>query len=169
MTYELIASQTLGSDAASVTFDGIPQTYDDLVVIVSARSDRSGQISDDLYMTFNSSASGYSTRGLRGNGASATSDTYAGITTSVGRLEINASTSTNSTFSSIEIYIPNYAGPTAKSISASSLWETNATGAQMYAIAASWSGTAAINSIGFDPLGNFVSGSSFQIFGISNS
>ena len=37
-THTLIDSRTLGSSAASVTFSSIPQTYSDLVVVVSAKA-----------------------------------------------------------------------------------------------------------------------------------
>jgi hypothetical protein len=37
-TYTLIASNTLGASAASVTFSAIPSTYTDLVVRYSAAS-----------------------------------------------------------------------------------------------------------------------------------
>ena len=46
-TYTLIASNTLSSAAASVTFSAIPATYTDLVLRYSARSD--GASVDDYF------------------------------------------------------------------------------------------------------------------------
>ena len=66
--YEVISTQTLGSATASVTFSSIPQTYTDLVLIVSTQT--SSNV--DVFMRFNSdTANNYSSTTLVGNGTSA--------------------------------------------------------------------------------------------------
>jgi len=80
---------------------------------------------------------------------------------------------TASTFASGEIYIPNYAGGLAKSVSAASVTEHNggASGdAYIVALAGLWSLTSAITSIELlSQVANFVTGSSFYLYGIKNS
>jgi len=51
LTYEPIQTQTVGTAVASVTFSSIPQTYTDLVLIVSADLTSGGH---DLRLRFNS-------------------------------------------------------------------------------------------------------------------
>lgn len=70
-TYEPIASQTLGSSTATVTFSSIPGTYTDLVLVTWVKGVSSGgglrvRLNDD-------SAQNYSTTYLEANGSSATS------------------------------------------------------------------------------------------------
>ena len=51
--YNLIATTTVGSSgAASIVFSGIPQTYTDLKIVTSMRSNYSG-IQDDCVLEFN--------------------------------------------------------------------------------------------------------------------
>ena len=69
-TYEAIATQTLGSAAASVTFSSIPSTYTDLVLVVT------GTVStgDNLALQFNGdTGNNYSWTYLIGSGSSAVS------------------------------------------------------------------------------------------------
>jgi hypothetical protein len=168
---KLIAKNVLGSSASNVEFTSIPGTgYTDLLLVISARSDRSGFDSDLIEMTFNSSTTGYSWRQLYGNGSSAASYSYTTAYVSGGRCTGAASTS--STFGNSECYIPNYAGSTNKSISMTGVGETNATTAGMDAVAGLWSNTAAITSIKLTASGSgvtFASGSSFFLFGISKA
>ena len=165
-TYTLIASNTLGASAASVTFSSIPSTYTDLVVRWSVRSDRSANSFDDIYMTFNSGT--ISQTFVGGNGASTLTGNGNG---SVLANTATAASATSNTFSSGELYIPNYAGSTNKPASFFSAAETNATTAYLYGIAILRSNTAAISSIALNPYNgtNFVSGSSFYLYGIKNS
>jgi hypothetical protein len=163
-TYTLIASSTVGSGgAATIDFTSIPATYTDLVLKVSARStDNTG----DLGIKLNTSTSSFSRKVLRGSGSAASStsgsDNYVG--------GLNPSTYTASTFGNAEIYIPNYAGSTNKSISVDSITENNATEAFAFMVASLWSNTAAITGIS---LYNFTSGnlaehSTASLYGISN-
>jgi hypothetical protein len=172
-TCKLIAKNVLGSNTASVTFSDIPQTgYTDLVMICSARSTRSATV-DENFVRFNSDSgtTKYSNRNLFGSGSAAGSSSdygrgsgylYCGITV--------GDTATSNTFSSTEIYIPNYAGSTNKSVSSTSISETNATTAYITTQAGLWSDTAAITSILILPEnGSWKSGSSFFLFGISKA
>jgi len=164
VTYQLIASNVLSSAAASVTFSAIPATYTDLVVRCSVRLDGSYSM---LGITFNASTTSRSTTELQGNGAAAASNRW----TTLNVRGANDSAYTASTFGSAEFYIPNYAGSVNKCASGFGTQETNATGSLMSANALLWSNTTAISSIQLqNPQGaNFVSGSSFYLYGIKNS
>ena len=65
-TYTLINSQVLGSDAGIVTFSSIPQTYTDLVFVVSAKSSFAAY--DISAIRVNSVTSGYSKTYLESSG-----------------------------------------------------------------------------------------------------
>lgn len=168
-TMKLIASQTLGSEAALVTFSSIPATYDDLLILITARSNRTGTTADQMTMTFNgTSATNHSSRLLEGNGStvasySYTNDAYAGTLPPAGY--------TSNTFASIEIYIPNYAGSTNKSWSSTGVCETNGTTAYIDAFAGLWSSTAAITEINLASVSTrkMVSNSSFFLYGITKA
>jgi hypothetical protein len=168
-TMKLIAKQTLGSSAATVTFNNIPSTgYTDLFLAISARSDRATFVIDGMYPRFNgdTTAANYSTRRLYGSGSSAASDT-----TRDGVLFMTSAGATANTFGSSTLYIPNAFGSSAKSMSADVVSEHNGTEAYAGATAALWTGTAAISSIVLysETGSNFLSGSSFTLFGISKA
>lgn len=73
-TYEPIASQTLGSDSASVEFTSIPGTYTDLILVLHARNTNTTVGSSSIGLQVNSdTGSNYSTTWLQGNGSTASS------------------------------------------------------------------------------------------------
>lgn len=163
MTYELIASQTLTADAASVEFVDIPQTFDDLVLMCSPRTNY-GNTDTIMYMKLNGEGSTSNPRYLRGNGSNAMS--FADTPNFVGW--INSAYYAN-LFASVEIYIPNYVGSQAKSVSSTSAFEQNDTTA-FISVSAGLYGSSVVTSIQFTAMyGSFVANSSFQLFGISNS
>lgn len=167
-TYTLISSNVLSSSAASVTFSSIPSTYTDLVLRISARSSETATITS-IEVEFNSTASSYSITRLRGNGSAASSSRSSNQTQlTVGT--IPAASATSNTFGSIEVYIPSYTASQNKALGSFNVGENNATAADIYTHAGLWSNTAAISSIVLDLGGfNFVSGSSFYLYGIKNS
>lgn len=171
-TMKLIGSQTLGSSTSSVSFSSIPATFTDLLLIGSARSDRASNVVDDVYFQFNSDAgSNMTSRTLTGNGATASSSSTSAAQKLAASSLATAATATASTFASWEMYVPNYAGSTNKSFSITNGHETNATTAYITAIAGLWSQTAAITTIAISPVNgtNFVSGSSFFLYGITKA
>jgi hypothetical protein len=165
-TYTLIEAKTLGSSTASITFSSIPATYTDLKLVVSARSDSAG-LGDVMKISFNASSSNFTNLYLQGDGSAASTGTFAQLAG-----QSTGGGSTADTFSSQEIYIPNYTSSNYKSFSIDSVIETNAaTGVANNLTAGLWSNTAAITSITLTPnVGpNLVQYSTFYLYGISNS
>ena len=165
----LIAKNELGSATSTVTFSSVPGTYTDLYIVITARSSNGnmpGGSSDFIKMALNSTAIS-SVRYLYGTGSATGSATSPSV---IGYLTDNNTTS--NTFASIEIYIPNYAGTTAKSVSATSVTENNATAASMAAWAGLYSSvTSAVTSVEFttNNAANFATGSSFFLYAISRA
>ena len=163
-TYKLIDKTTLGSSQTSITFSAIPNTYTDLLIKFSALSDLSAGGGGQVVRIKPNNDTSTSGKYLTGDGSSASSG---------GNDFIGSQPSgwTANTFSNTEIYIPNYLSSNYKSISADGLGENNATRADSWLTAILWSNTAAITSIVLTPYyaTNFVSGSSFYLYGIKNS
>ena len=169
-TYTLISSNVLTSSAASVTFSAIPSTYTDLVVRASARSDRA-LVTDNYLIELNGSATAvYSRTSLLNNGGTPQSSNATPQAFWVA-LYADAANATSGTFGSAELYIPNYAGSTNKVASSFSVQEDNTTAGYLSANAHLWGNTSAITQIKISPSAtqNWVSGSSFYLYGISNA
>jgi hypothetical protein len=172
-TYTLIEAQTLASSAASVTFSSIPATYTDLFIKFAARSDRAAQ-SDDLAVNFNSdTATNYSQTDVYGGagGVTGSSRNSNGTVLFVKRC-VTGSTSTANTFGNSEFYMPSYTVAQSKPASNFGVAENNsATDNIIDASALLWRNTAAVTSIAISPANgtNFVTGSSFYLYGIKNS
>jgi len=167
-TYTLISSQVLASSAASVTFSSIPATYTDLVLKVSARTDVSA-VTDTLVFYLNYAPSLWSQTNVSGSGTAATSTRTTSVTY-FGQ-PINGNTSTSNTFTNTEIYIPSYNASQNKPISGFSSTENNTAASTISSGAGLWRSTAAISAITLTPLTgtNFVTNSSFYLYGISNA
>ena len=169
-TYTLINSNVLTSSAASVTFSSIPATYTDLVLRFSIRSN--GTEISNLRIN-GSSSSVYSRTRLRGTGTAASSNSDTGQT----QLNFNNSTTydggfTANIFSSGEIYIPSYTVSQNRPISAFITEENDAAYSSMQVFAGLYSNTTAITSLTMlngTSTDQFVSGSSFYLYGISNA
>jgi len=166
-TYNLIASQVVGATSvSSITFLSIPQTYTDLAIKISARGDNAN-IYSLIYLRFNGATSdtNLSSKGLEGNGASPT--TYSNP-----NLYLNAAdgaSATLNTFSSHDVYIPNYTSTTNKSVSVDGVLETNGTTAYSSIQTGLWITSYAINGVTIvNTSGNFVQYSSFYLYGITN-
>ena len=169
-TYSLISSNVLSSSAASVTFSAIPATYTDLVLRCSVRTDNASGI-DNLGLVFNSDTSSlYSSIMVRSNGttASSASQTNAAY---IDARQIDGNTATSNTFGSTEIYIPNYTVAQNKTSSVHFVSENNLTAGYNGTVAGLYRSTTAISAITLNSVNsnNFLSGSSFYLYGISNA
>jgi hypothetical protein len=168
-TYTLISKTVLGSNQNVVSFtnlDSYSSTYNDLLVKVSARGSGSGS-RQNMNITFNSNGSNYTWLGLYGYGSS-----YgANLTTNQFVGNVPNSGNTSNLFSNLDIYIPNFSGSNYKAISTDYTVENNGTDNFMGFDSTLWSNTAPITSIGLQihSAGDFVSGSTFYLYGITNS
>jgi hypothetical protein len=172
-TFELISSVTVGSGgAASIDFTAIPSTYTDLCLKISARSTATpGNPDDGLFLQINAITSGYSNKTVYGTGASALSSSNAyGITSKTYISALTTANATANTFGNTEVYIPNYAGSTNKSMSIDGVIENNATSSIANLTAALLSNTAAISSLTLTPnSGSFVQYTTAYLYGVKNA
>jgi hypothetical protein len=143
-----IAHTEVGSGgAANITFSSIANTFTDLALFVSLRSNQADTY-DYIELTFNGSTSNYSLRSLYAAGSGgAVSGSVSGKTFMEAGMA-GGNSATSSTFGNAYFYIPNYAGSTNKSVSGDLVTENNASQAWQWIIAGLWSDTTAINSIG---------------------
>lgn len=160
-TYEPIATQTLSTSTATVSFTSISGTYTDLILIVNLAQAASN---NSLRFRVNSdTGSNYSYTSLQGDGSVATSSRESSITS-------GASSATGST--TIEtnhiLHFMNYSNTTTnKTI----LARGNRASAMTTTDVNLWRSTSAITSIelamgGTFPTNNFASGSTFTLYGI---
>lgn len=167
-TFTRIATVTVGSSGSStIDFTSIPSTFTDLYLSASMRGDAAYNYTD-VKVEFNSTTTGYTRRGIYGDGTStgAVNDSTARFTTT------NLATSTTSTYSNIRLYIPNYTSSNYKPISSNTSIENNTSSNNLNMLVSGlWSNTAAITSITLTPLtgGNFIQYSTATLYGINNS
>lgn len=168
-TMKLIQKTTLTASVGSVTLGTggtIPQTYTDLFIVMSVRSDRAAVV-DQIRARFNGEASDTNNSGrfLAGDSGSVSGGTDAFFRAGYAA---GASVS-SSTFASSDLYIANYTGSAVKDALGTSVLENNSTSAAIVAVASKWNNSAAITSIVLYPgLGtNFVSGSTIYLYGVS--
>lgn len=156
-TYTPIATQTLSSTSAAITFSSIPQGYTDLVLVIAGKNSSSTY---SPYIQFNGDTStNYSSTNLYGDGTSAASNRSTSTATayfgSLGATQGNAVISIN-----------NYSNSTTYK---TSLIRINDAGFRVYANAMLWRSTAAITSVNIlnESPGTFAAGSTFSLYGIA--
>jgi hypothetical protein len=153
-TYEPIATNTLGTATASVTFSSIPQTYTDLILVARPAD---GLNLGAYVVTFNSdTGTNYSTTRLYGNGTTASSDrqtNQTNITSAWGG-------STNNMYTT---HIMNYSNTTTYKTALTRISENS----YVVLMAGLWRNTNAVTTIKVDTSGNnYASGSTFTLYGI---
>lgn len=175
VTHELITSTVLGGSASSVTISGIPSTFRDLLICASLRYSQSSN-SYPIAIAFNgdNGPALYSRRSLQGWGSSGTNAAQQSGDVEINIGEVNAAISAANTFTSVEIYIPDYALSSHKPIRIDDVQEDNAGGAFMTYSAGCYRNSTPISSIKFQVPSAYgtltlVAGSSFYVYGIKNS
>jgi hypothetical protein len=166
--YDSIATTTLSSTTASITFSSIPATYTHLQIRMSARSSFAYGSMFDTYMAFNgdNTYTGYKDYILYGNGSTVTATAASSYNLSY--ITPGAS-QTASVFNGVVVDILDYAN-TSKNTVARFLGgaDLNGSGNVVYG-SILWPNTAAVNQIVLSCDGSFVSGSKFALYGIKGA
>ena len=160
-TYEAIATQTLGSTAASVTFSSIPSTYTDLVLVCNLGSTVAGQA---IIMRANGdSGSNYSFRTIRGNGSTVIGEQQSNQTQV--RISVAVDTSTAAGNQNIITNIMNYSNTSTFKTFFGRANNADVNGTEVNV--SMWRSTTAINQLLVGLTGStFVAGSTFTLYGI---
>ena len=171
LTYELIASQTLASNASSYTFSSIPNTYTHLVLVANWKA-LAAQYG--MFISFNGTTSGQNQYSyvyiLSELGSTGTGVGYPISTRDTIGMGYNGAGS--AAFDGVlKVYIPFYTSSYTKTVtyrSGSGDYYDNIQGF------GNWSGTGAINSIriaidGFANRTSFTTGSKFYLYGIKGA
>jgi hypothetical protein len=163
-TYTLISSVAVGSGgAANINFTSIPQTYTDLVMVISAKSNRADS-NDWCYLTVNGS-NPTEFRLLLGEGTGASSYTSSsGLGVSIGATSAPV-------FGSLNVYVPNYTGSNYKVFSVDAVQENTTNTAYSNLYAGYRSTTSAVTSLGLTPIYGtaFLQYTNAYLYGISNA
>jgi len=166
-TFELISSYTASGSVASIDFTSIPSTYTDLCLLVSSRDTyAAGDL--EVFLRFNNNSGNvYTYRRLVGSGSGTSSATGTDTRLFVGNHP--GANATANTFGNFVIYVPNYAGSTAKSVSIDTVQENNQTAAYAVLNAGITSDTSAINRVTLFPQTNFAQYSTAYLYGVKNA
>ena len=160
---------TVGSGgAASIVLSSIPQTYTDLIVKISARSDGNDGIQwKTLAFFLNGDSSAlYNYTYVLGNGSA--TFTASGTNANNGESWIAGNTNTSNVFSNTEYYIPNYTSSNFKCLTVDSTAENNGTTSLIMYTSNLYKSTNPITSITLAPGGgsNFVQYSTVSLYGV---
>ena len=167
-----IYTQTVGSGGAgSITFNNIPQTFTDLYILASIRSN-SSNIAESLVIGFNNDTSLiYSNTAVGGDGSNAASQRQSAnaYLSYNSYLVHNGNNATANTFANIGVYISNYTSSNFKSVLIDTVPENNATNVNMGLGAGLYRSTNPITSYKMIPYSGtlLLQYSSITIYGIT--
>jgi hypothetical protein len=163
VTYDNIATTTLGTAASTITFSSIPATYTDLRLVFVGTS----ATSTNFTVRFNNdSGTNYSWTYLSGTGAAA----QAGSFTSQTEFYPNVSVQTTPQMHTVDVF--SYAGSTNKTALSEEIADKNGSG-RVSRFAILWRNTAAINRIDIIALygstNTYAIGTTATLYGIKNA
>jgi len=166
-TYEPIATQTVGTATATVTFSSIPQTYTDIIAVPYVKT-TSNDIGVGFYYNSDNASTNYSRTWLFGYSTTASS-TRNSNTATFGNIAYNTGAS-DTIFNAYHLNIMNYANTTTYK---TAIWragnmQTVLNNTETGVGAGLWRSSAAITGITFVCGGgvNFAVGTTFTLYGI---
>ncbi len=159
-TYSTIATTTLGSATTSYTFNSVPTTYTDIILVANILPTATTRVKIQVGNGSVDTASNYSYTILYGNGSSAASNRVSSgneIDYYWSALPVG--------WSNYIIQLQNYSNTTTnKTI----LGRGNSAAVEVLTNVGLWRSTSAINTIKiFSSVGNFDPGSTFTLYGIA--
>ena len=167
-TYTPLATTTLGSSQATITFSSISASYTDLILVIAGRSTRSASIDDSRLQINSDSGSNYSNTHLYGDGSSAGSDRFSGSTYGNAGFWFPGATTTSGIYSATTVQFQNYSNTTTyKSWIVDDKNRSNLA-ALPGASVGLWRSTSAINRLDLSlGVGSWATGSTFTLYGIA--
>jgi hypothetical protein len=164
-TYTKIASTTLGSAAASVTFSSIAATYTDLVLVSQVRSARAAT-DDSLYIQVNGdTATNYSVTDLKGRFGVASSSRASSQTKIIAANNIVGASATAGIYDTVITNFMNYSNSTTNK---TVLSRGSSANEEVAALVNLYRSTSAITQIViYCASANIASGSTFNLYGIT--
>jgi hypothetical protein len=169
-----IYTQTVGAGGAStVVFNNIPQTFTDLKLVTSVRSNTTtgGGPGDPLSVRFNGASANYNHNYLIGLGTNSVivgNNGYGYTPNYLWLAYLNENGTTANTYASNDYYIPGYTGGNFKSVIIDSVTENNAAGALQSLLSGVWLDTSAITTMTIYALGGGIrQHSTFTLYGIT--
>jgi len=163
-----IYTQTVGSGGASaITFNNIPQTFTDLVIKMSVRAAGPGPM--DAYLNFQdgTGTTSYSWTRLSGDGTGGGIEAYRSSNSgTMSPYTMQGTDATSNTFTSVEIYIPNYSGSNYKQVVSENGTENNASTVRTSLSASLWRNTSAITQLNFGVAYGFAQYSTVSVYGV---
>lgn len=170
-TYTAIATTTLSAIANPITFSSIPQTYTDLVIVVTGRGTGANLLDNTLsYFNSNTGTTNYSNTFLFGDGAT----TYGQRTTNGVYFSFGPHPGNNATanvFGSEVFHILNYSNTTTfKTVISRAAADVGGGSGQTWVTTNLWRQTAAINRVDlYTSSGSWAVGTKFSLYGIKAS
>jgi hypothetical protein len=166
-TYDPIATATSTGSLFQPSFQSIPQTYTDLVLVTYCRSAQAVTSSSMFLLPNNDTSTNKSCTTLYGNGSSAISSRFTGSPFQFSGFVPGAS-ATSGIFASSITHIPNYSSTTIlKSMLTRTATDLNGSGFTSLNVVV-WPSTSAITRLDVinDGYNNWANGSVFTLYGI---
>jgi archaellum component FlaF (FlaF/FlaG flagellin family) len=165
-TYEALATTTLASETATITFSSISSAYTDLRLVLVAMKSTAANVGARVQFNGDTS-SNYSWTSLAGNGSAASSSVQ-GNDTSLPLITFSVVTTTSPHMGTLDIF--SYAGSTNKTSLITESSDRNGSGATVR-YTGLWRSTSAITSIRIfdDSARNFGVGTMATLYGIKNA
>jgi hypothetical protein len=167
-TFTLIASSSNFEDTTALAFSSIPQTYTDLMVILSVRG--KGYNGSDMSLKFNGSSSNYVSRYFWKDGNSSSATSEIGGTTSAFVGIIPGLQAGSNAYGMMSIYIPNYAsGSLYKSLGIETISERNGNDQWLFIGSSLWNDSSPITSLIVTCAQQYTGANTAHLYGIKNS
>jgi len=169
---EAIETTYLEADAASVTFDDIPSTYEHLQVRISAR-DVSNDVFESVYLQLGDTGhspvdtgANYSRQYMYGTSSTATAASQTG-SSDIWLGKIAAATSDSASYGSLIIDILDYANANKNTIATG--FNGSGTGTYVRLTGGVWQDDSVVNAVLIKGNGNLVRGTELTLYGIKSS
>jgi hypothetical protein len=168
-SFVLLADQRLAAPAANIDFSNIPQTYSQLRLAVTARTD-SAVVATTLFLALNGAVTNYDFQRVAGSGAANLNAEGIGGVQGIGISNIPGANAPANQFTQCDVVCLDYTGAAHQAQVLSTFYRkiTNASGDMMSGVyGGTWRSLAAVNRLTIVPqTGNLIAGSRATLYGL---